>query len=235
MAELLMIIVLIWMPETYSPLLLTWKARHLREITSDPRYRSILEVEDVSLQSDFYYLPTPGPADSKGACRFFDCIVSFDRTYIFTDTYHISQRLTNVIWIAMYVGVILGELLVPFLYRSLKKNPLASREIGKASSQKIPPEARLWFAMLCGPALPVSLFWMGWTSYASISIWSPIMATTLFGYAILSIFISSCMYVIDAYDILSASALGFMTFSCYITAGVMSIVGLSFYENMGIQ
>lgn len=59
------------------------------------------------------------------------------------------------------------------------------------------------------------------------------MATAVFGYGILGIFISSCMYVIESYDILSASALGLMTFSRYITAGVMTIVGIPFYENMG--
>ncbi|KAJ6007280.1 major facilitator superfamily domain-containing protein [Penicillium herquei] len=247
MAGLLMMVVLVWMPETYSPLLLTWKAHHLREITSDPRYRSILEAEDVGLLHRILItfrrqgqLIVKEPVVVLIALylsivwivlfTFFD-----GYTYIFTDTYHISQGLTNIIWIAMYIGVILGEFLVPFLYRSLKRNSLASKDIENGSSKKIPPEARLWFAMLCGPALPVSLFWMAWTNYASISIWSPIIATTVFGYGILGIFISSCMYVIDAYDILSASALGFMTFSRYLTAGVMSIVGIPFYENMGVH
>ncbi|KAJ5752644.1 major facilitator superfamily domain-containing protein [Penicillium odoratum] len=245
MAGLVMMTVLSWMPETYSPLLLTWKARHMREITSDPRYRSILEVEDTSLFTRMFIsfrrqrqLITKEPVVLLIALylsivwivlfTFFD-----GYTYIFTDIYHISQGLTNIIWIAMYIGIILGEFLVPFLYRSLQKSLLATQDTEKGTSMKIHPEVRLWYAMLCAPAIPVSLFWMGWTNYASISIWSPIIATTLFGYGILGIFISSCMYVIDSYDILSASALGFMTFSRYFTAGVMTIVGLPFYENMG--
>lgn len=68
----------------------------------------------------------------------------------------------------MYIEVMLGELLVPFLYSSLQKNLLASQDIAKVTSMKIRPEIRLWYAMLCAPAIPVSLFWMGWTSYVSL-------------------------------------------------------------------
>jgi hypothetical protein len=56
---------------------------------------------------------------------------------------------------------------------------------------KIAPEFRLWFSMLGGSiAIPVSLFWMAWTSRPDISIWSPLGASVLFGYGILCIFIT---------------------------------------------
>jgi hypothetical protein len=55
----------------------------------------------------------------------------------------------------------------------------------------LPPEFRLWFSMLGGAfAIPIGLFWMAWTSYPSISIWSPLAASVLFGYGILCVFIS---------------------------------------------
>ena len=43
------------------------------------------------------------------------------------------------------------------------------------------------------------------------------------------------MYVIDAYDIYAASALGFMTVSRYCAAGGMTVVGIPFYGNMGVH
>lgn len=43
------------------------------------------------------------------------------------------------------------------------------------------------------------------------------------------------MYVIDSYDIYAASALGFMTVSRYTVAGGMTVVGVPFYANMGVQ
>lgn len=43
------------------------------------------------------------------------------------------------------------------------------------------------------------------------------------------------MYVIDCYHIYAASALAFMTVSRYAAAGVMTVVGIPFYRNMGVQ
>lgn len=43
------------------------------------------------------------------------------------------------------------------------------------------------------------------------------------------------MYVIDSYNIYAASALGFMTVSRYFAAGVMTVVGIPFYKNMGVH
>lgn len=43
------------------------------------------------------------------------------------------------------------------------------------------------------------------------------------------------MYIIDAYNIYAASALGFMTVSRYIAAGGITVVGIPFYKNMGVH
>lgn len=70
---------------------------------------------------------------------------------------------------------------------------------------------------------------------SKISIWSPIVASAVFGFGTITVFISSYMYVIDSYDIYAASALGFMTVSRYIAAGGMTVVGVPFYKNMGVH
>jgi len=41
------------------------------------------------------------------------------------------------------------------------------------------------------------------------------------------------MYIIDSYEIYAASALTFVTFTRYMTAGGMTVVGVPFYKNMG--
>ena len=35
------------MPETYAPVLLSWKAKHMRDLTGDDRYVSPQEVQDT--------------------------------------------------------------------------------------------------------------------------------------------------------------------------------------------
>ena len=44
---LILSMMLFFMPETYTPTLMKWKAAHLRKITGDDRYVSQLEVQDT--------------------------------------------------------------------------------------------------------------------------------------------------------------------------------------------
>jgi hypothetical protein len=81
--------------------------------------------------------------------------------------------------------------------------------------------------------MPLSLFWMAWTSYSSISIWSPILASVFFGYSAEMIFITSYMYLIDVYETYAASALVFSTVSRYLCAGPMVVAAIPSYENVG--
>jgi MFS family permease len=69
----------------------------------------------------------------------------------------------------------------------------------------------------------------------SVSIWSPIIASVLFGYGTIMIFMSSYMYIIDSYEMYAASALTFATLARYIIAGGMTVVGIPFYKNMGVH
>ncbi len=59
------------------------------------------------------------------------------------------------------------------------------------------------------------------------------MASVLFGYGTICIFITAYTYIIDSYEIYAASALTFVTFTRYLTAGGMTIIGVPFYKNMG--
>lgn len=59
------------------------------------------------------------------------------------------------------------------------------------------------------------------------------MASALFGYGLICIFMTGYMYIIDAYEIYAASALTFMTFTRYVAAGGMTVVGIPFYRNIG--
>jgi hypothetical protein len=67
---------------------------------------------------------------------------------------------------------------------------------------------------------------MGWTNYSSISPWSGLAASLLFGYGILCIFISSYQYILDAYETYAASALAGFTLIRYVASGGMVEVGI---------
>lgn len=210
-AGVIVVLLLLLMPETYAPLLLRWKAEHLRRLTGDERYCSELEVVEATLASRLQTSMTrPFRMASEPIILamtlylsvvyivLFTFLVGWP--YIYQDTYDISQGLSNIIFLAMFVGLFFTGLLVPIVYR------LTITQIKQAG--QFNPELRLLYAMY-GPALaiPVSLFWMGWTANPNISIWSPILAAGLFGFGVMGVFICAYMYVIDAYETFSASAL----------------------------
>ncbi|RGP77267.1 hypothetical protein FLONG3_4782 [Fusarium longipes] len=234
---LVLALVLLFMPETYGPLLLQWKAEHYRRITGDDRFRCEHEIADASLFSrlkvsmtrPFLMLTEPIIIAmtlylSVLYIVLFTFLVGWP--YIFEKTYGISQGLANIIFIAMFLGTQINFLFVPIVYR---KTLRASQK-----GDHFKPEIRLWYGMLgASPAIPISLFWLGWTNYSSISIWSAIFAVVFFGYGVTGIFICTYMYIIDSYEIYSASALTFVALTRYVVAGGMTVVGIPFYENMG--
>ncbi|KAF5691851.1 major facilitator family transporter [Fusarium denticulatum] len=236
---LVLVLVLLFMPETYGPLLLQWKAAHYRRITGDDRFRCQHEIADASLFSrlkvsmtrPFLMLTEPIIIAmtlyiSVLYIVLFTFLVGWP--YIFEKTYGLDQGLANIIFIAMFLGTQINFAFVPIVYR---KTLRATQNQGDGHFK---PEIRLWYAMLgAAAAIPISLFWLGWTNYSSISIWSAILAVVLFGYGVTGIFICVYMYIIDSYEIYSASALTFVSLTRYMIAGGMTVVGIPFYENMG--
>lgn len=238
-------LVFLLMPETYAPLLLRWKAKHLRRVTGDDRYRSEHEIVEatlfsrlkVSMTRPFLMFTEPIILAmtlylSVVYVVLFTFLVGWP--YIFQDTYGISQGLGNIIFVSMAVGLQFNFLLVPVVYRmTIKQIKLAE---SRGEGEQFSPEVRLWYAML-GPAvsIPISLFWMGWTASPHVSIWSPILAAGLFGFGVTGVFICAYMYVIDSYEMYSASALTFTALVRYVVAGGMTVVGIPFYTNMGVH
>ncbi|KAK9359552.1 major facilitator superfamily domain-containing protein [Lipomyces starkeyi] len=241
-AGLVLASVLFLMPETFGPLILKWKAQEIRKLTGDDRYKAELEVTyrtfsmrmKVALVRPFIMATEPIIVLMALYITVL-YIVQFTfldgYTFIFKDVYGISQGLTNICFLGIYIGTLLPGFLIYPIYR-ITKNDLA--KVQAQGRRDLDPEVRLWFGMLGGSiSIPVSLLWMGWTDYTSVNIWSPLIASTLFGYGMLCIFLMVYMYVIDSYEIYAASALTLVTFMRYLLSGVMTVVGIPFYRNVG--
>jgi MFS family permease len=234
-----LVVVLFLMPETYGPLLLQWKAAHYRQITGDDRFRSEHEIADATLLSRLKVSMTrPFLMFTEPIIMVMTLYITvvyivlftflIGWPYIFEYTYDISQGLSNTIFVAMLVGTELNFLLLPVIYR--KTINRVENDAGSAFK----PEIRLWWGTFgSAVAIPVSLFWLGWTNFASISIWSAILAVCLFGFGVTGLFLCVYMYIIDSYEMYAASALTFVSLTRYLVAGGMTVAGIPFYENMG--
>lgn len=93
------------------------------------------------------------------------------------------------------------------------RNKLAQAH--KEGKHKVVPEERLDHAIFGAPILPISIFWIGWSSWSSVSIWSPLAGSVAFGFAVMQLYISCYQYIIDSYEIFAASALVGMTLTRY--------------------
>ena len=231
-------------PETYAPTLLKWKATRLRQLTGDDRYKAEIEIRYVSFFQRLgtalyrpFVLTFSEPIIILIALYLtviYIILFTFLNayTFIFTETYGFSEGITGLVFIGIAIGLCLASLLVPIIYK-WAKDDLA--KIKTQGGTQLPPEFRLWFAMLGAPAIPISMFWMGWTDYPWTSYWSPLGASVMFGYGILCVFISSLQYIIDSYEAHSASALASATLIRYMAAGGMVEVAIPFYRNLGVH
>lgn len=210
-------------PETYPSTLLRWRAAHLRKITGDDRFRASVEVRDETfldrlkraLVRPFILLLREPIVLLFGLYLTVVYIILFTflngYTFIFGQTYGFSVGITGLSFLGIVVGLCCASLLIYPIYKSYCK---ALRKAEEEGHDSVPPEIRLRFAMYGAPAVPISMFWMGWTAYPQISCWSPLIASVMFGFGILCIFISSYQYLIDAYGLQAASALAAVTLVC---------------------
>lgn len=238
------VLVVLFLPETLSPVLLKWKAKHLRDVTGDDRYRAEVEVRTESFLSRLRHalyrpilLTVTEPIIAFIALYMtviYIILFTFldGYVYIFQNPYGLSSGVTGACFGGIILGLFGASALVPFIVRKAKRE---LHTIQSNGGSKLPPEFRLLYAMIGAPFIPISLFWMGWTSNPSISIWSPLAASVPFGFGILCVFISSYQYIIDGYEQFAASALASITLIRYVAAGGMTIAGVPFYENLGVH
>ncbi|OQE26105.1 hypothetical protein PENFLA_c007G10093 [Penicillium flavigenum] len=241
-AGVVLIVMILGQPEKFSPILLEWRAKHLRDLTGDDRYRAehsaVISSFSNRLLTDVYrpfVMISTEPLIqifSFYLVLLYFVLFTFLNGYpfIFANVYGISTSLTFVIFAAMVPAVLVALFLIPLLYSLTKKAAKKADVKGKV----LQPEVSLWWAMAGASVLmPVSLFWMAWTCYSSISIWSPIVASGIFGYSLVCIFTTTYMCTIFVYLKFAASALGFMTFSRYVVSGALSPASVKMYENIG--
>ncbi|EUC46272.1 hypothetical protein COCMIDRAFT_36104 [Bipolaris oryzae ATCC 44560] len=236
------VVVAVAMEETYPPQLLKLKAMQLRKMTGEGRFKTAKEHEDEGLGSK---LKKNFTRPFRLALEPIVVLLTFYNTlvyvvlftflvgypYIFQKIYGMSQGLKNLCFLGLLVGIMLSAALIPFIWTKTER--LCREKSDDGSGKSIPQESRLMFAMFGAPCLPIGLFWMGWTSHESISVWSPLAASVVIGFGTVCIFMSTYLYIIDSYQMYAASALSFQSTVRYVIASVMTIGGTTMYRDIG--
>ncbi|KAL8283571.1 hypothetical protein RQP46_005674 [Phenoliferia psychrophenolica] len=206
-------------PETYLPYILKMEAKRLRKETGDDRWHSAMDKREKETIPDILRRTILKPIIMlvQEPMLF---IMSLYMSFVYGVIY-LAFEAIPIIFIGqhglnsgeagmVFISMAVGSCLAVFSY-IVYFNPQYSALHAKLAPKSVPPEVRLRSMMIGGPALAISLFWLAWTSYPHISIWSPILAICLLGSSTFYIFMGCLSYIIDTYLMNAASALSINT------------------------
>lgn len=80
----------------------------------------------------------------------------------------------------------------------------------------------------------ISLFWLGWGARPSVHWIVPTLAALPFGIGFLLIFMALINYIVDAYEIYAASAMGAASASRSVFGVILPFAAAPLYKNLGI-
>ncbi|OJJ56743.1 hypothetical protein ASPSYDRAFT_80515 [Aspergillus sydowii CBS 593.65] len=165
------------------------------------------------------------------ACEF-ATLFSFFAAFplVFQGVYGFGIESSGLVFLSIVVGCLLGALTV-LICDILLYRPRAA----KVPGGHIPPEYRLFPAMVGSIGLPVGLFWFGWTSRANIHWASPVVAIMVFAWGNLCVFVSTTQYIVDTYaGSTVASAMSANSLARYALAAAFPLFTIQMYTKLGI-
>ncbi|KAM7190943.1 polyamine transporter 4 [Rhypophila sp. PSN 637] len=162
----------------------------------------------------------------------FSMVFSFfgSYAYVYSTVYHFNSRQIGLCYIAVIVGFLFA--IATFGYFDAKKyRPAAERTGGK-----VPPETRLYSALVGCWLVPIGLFWYAWTPRESIHWIVSVLAGFPFGWGTLASFLSCMAYIADTYMVANtASAIAANGMIRFTLSAVFPLFIIQVYEGLGIH
>ncbi|KAL7416382.1 major facilitator superfamily domain-containing protein [Mrakia frigida] len=234
-AAFCLLVIVFTIPETYAPVILVQKAKRLRKETGEPWFAPLerkqtgikARVNDVCVRPFAMLVEEPMLA---AICCYMSTIygimylnfVAFP--IIFQGTHGFRAGPSGLMFLPFLFGSVAGTSLSALYY-----NPKYIRDAAVYPSSKVPPELRLNSAYIGAPLLPISILWLGFTSYPSIHWAVPMMSGCLMGFALSLIFLPLMNYIVDTYIYSAATALSAATVIRSIAGAVFPLFGKTMY------
>ncbi|KAI0378286.1 MFS general substrate transporter [Hypomontagnella monticulosa] len=237
----MLVLGLVFVPETYTPYLLIRRANKLSKITGKV-YLSKLEAGKPKKTAASVFRTT---ITRPWVLLFFEPIVMALSIYsaivygilyliftafpiVFQRERHWAQGIAGL----SYLGIMVGQFFAMFFYIFLETR---YRKLIAKDPSKATPEARLTPAMIGGVLLPAGLFWFAWTTYSNIHYIVSIIGSSFFGFGQVLLFISLINYSIDAYTVFAASALASSAILRALFGAAFPLFTPIMYQNLGVQ
>lgn len=238
-------LILVFVPETYHPVVLRNEARKLRKETNDDKYYAAIEKLDRSVARTVgrsiyrpFVLLIFEPM-CLNLCIYTSLILGILYLFfgafalVFTTNHGFNLWQVGLSFLGITVGMLLGIATNPYWARNYRR--LLARHEKETGNSGSEPEYRLPPAIAGAPLITFSLLWFGWTTYASVHWIVPIIGSAFFGIGVIMIFSGVWTFLVDAYPMYAASALAANSFTRSMFAAAFPLFGNIMYERMGYQ
>ncbi|KAI9844146.1 MAG: hypothetical protein M1837_005746 [Sclerophora amabilis] len=211
--------IVVFVPETYHPVLLRQKAERLRRDTGNEKWRAPIEKQKRSIpKTVLWSLIRPFQLLALepmclNLCLFSAILLGVLYLFfgafnlVFTTNHDFQQWQVGLSFLGILVGMLCGIATDPYWHKYYQRL-VQKREAEGGEAGGSEPEFRLPPAVAGAFLIPVGLFWFGWTTYRSVHWIVPIIGSAIFGMGTLLVFSGTFTFLVDAYPLYAASALG---------------------------
>lgn len=230
------IVSVVWGRETYAPVLRRRKAKKLKIPLppSPPVWAQVKLFVTVALVRPVHMLftePIVAFICLYVACEFATLFCFFASVpFVFGRIYHFGPENIGLVYISIIVGCLIGFATIVIcdlcFYRP---------QVARHPPHQVPPEYRLFPAMVGSILAPVGIFWFGWTARTGVSWASPVVAIMPFAWGNICLFVSTTQYLVDTFHGTTvASAMSANSLARYGLAGAFPLFTIQMYQNLGV-
>lgn len=230
------------LPETHHQTLLKRRAKKLRKLTGDERYRAVSELQPRSLSKvvnetlarplillmePIVFLITVYMSVIYGLLYMF----FFAYPVVYMEGKGWSASKTGLMFIPIAVGVIAATVVAPLF----NKDYIKRAEKYKARGELPPAELRLIPMMIGCWLVPIGLFAFAWSSYPSVSWAGPCFSGFACGVGFNMLYNPANNYIVDSYQHYAASGLAAKTFLRSMWGASVPLFTVQMYHRLGYE
>ncbi|KAI9147791.1 Major facilitator superfamily multidrug transporter mdrA [Paramyrothecium foliicola] len=237
---------LMFLPETYGPVILSRRAARMRKVALAEGHANTDIFAPIDVENrDWRHLVTVILARPLrmfatemivlAVCLYLSLAfaifyMSFQLyPIIFRGVYGMGLGVSGLMFLPIGAGTIMALVMALHYDRYLEK----SKRAGKAWTQR-EESRRLPLACLAGPLYVIALLWLGWSSRSNVPWVVPFLAGIPLGMGTLFVFIGLLNYLGDAYSIYAASAMAAASCCRSIFGAVLPLAAAPMYKAWGI-
>lgn len=235
-------IIILLLPETFGPILLSRRAAKMRKAEPSSHIVAPRDLEETDLSQLLTVVLTRplrmlySELIVSTTCAYLALVyaifyMSFQAfPIIFQDLYKLSPGVTGLCYLPIGAGACIS---MPIFWSW--DGVLARARARDAAWVRREEYRRLPLACVGGPLFVVSLFWLGWSAREGVSFAVPMIAGVPFGIGFMLIFMALLNYLTDAYEIFAASANAVASMCRSLMAVVLPLATTPMFARLGVS